>query len=372
MLSEYIEKVRAKIASKSGGDLEIKLAKLYLKAFPSRRYKIYSMLGRLLDANIDSRTALDFIYDVVSNDGRNPNEMESVAVRHWIASHREHGRLSEALVGWVPTDEILLLEAGERSGQFQSALKVMLRLNEKLGSIRGAIFGKLAYPATTFIMLGGVIYFLSIRFMPPMIAIKGEKATWLGSAGDTVAFLTWAETWLIPAAVSLFCVLVAIFSTLSYFRGPVRAVLDKFPPWSVHRFVSGTSFLTATLVLMESGRGLVDSLAVTRPNASPYLADKIDKIEAEMREGADFGAALAASGDNFPDHELIKEIQVYEKIGRLDEGLLKVVEGWMESATAKVNQQISFISNIILATSFGVLGFVFNGIYDIISQLKQG
>ncbi|WP_206245877.1 type II secretion system F family protein [Novosphingobium terrae] len=372
MLSETIRKFRSSLAEKSGGELEVKLAKLYLIAFPATRYKIYSMMARLLDADIDSRTALDFIYDVVSNDGRNPNEMESIAVRHWIASHREHGRLSEALHGWVPTSEVLLLEAGERSGKFQQALTVMLRLNDKMSSIRGTIIGKLAYPSGTLLMLCGVIYFLSIKFMPPMIAIKGDNAMWMGSAAQTVAFLTWSETWMVPTLAGFFGIVALIFFTLPRFRGGLRAMLDRFPPWSVHRFITGTGFLTATLVLMESGRGLVDSLALTRPNASPYLASKIDKIEAEMREGADFGGALLASGENFPDRELIKEIQIYERIGRLDEGLLAVVERWMESATAKVNRQITLMSNLVLFSTFGVLGFVFNGIYDIISQLKQG
>ena len=367
-----LARLRARLAKVSAGDLEVTASKLYLKLFPAARYRIYRMLARLIDAEIDSRTALDFIYAVLSNDGRNPGEFGAVAVRHWIAAHREHGRLSETLDGWVPTPEVLLIEAGERSGRFSQALSVMLRLNDKVSSIRAAVIGKLTYPVCMSLLLGGVIYFLSTQFVPPLVAIHGAGRPWLGQAGQTIAFLQWAQ-WGAPLALAVLIGLtLAVFLTLGRFRGPARTLLDVVPPWSVHRLISGTGFLAAVIVLMESGRGLVEALDLARLGAAPYLAVKIDKIRAAMREGEDFGAALLNTGDQFPDRELIKEIQIFDRIGRLDEGLLNIVETWMADATVRVNGQISILSNLIMVGAFSVLGFVFNGVYSIIGQIQQG
>lgn len=366
-----IARLRGRLATVSAGDLEVTVSKLYLKLFPGARYRIYRMLARLIDAEIDSRTALDFVYAVLSNDGKSPGEFGAVAVRHWIASHREHGRLSETLDGWVPANEVLLIEAGERSGRFSQALGVMLRLNDKVASIRGQVIGKLTYPVCMALLLGGVIFFLSTQFVPPLVAIHGDKP-WIGEAGQAIAFLKWAQ-WGVPVTlVALVAIGLTISLTLGTFRGPVRTLLDAVPPWSVHRVVSGTGFLAAVIVLMESGRGLVEALDLTRLGAAPYLAVKIDKIRAAMREGEDFGAALLKTGDQFPDRELIKEIQIFDRIGRLDEGLLNIVETWMTDATVRVNGQISILSNLVMVAAFSVLGFVFNGVYSVINQIQQG
>jgi type II secretory pathway component PulF len=366
-----VARLRGRLATVFAGDLEVSVSKVYLKLFPAARYRIYRMLARLIDAEIDSRTSLDFIYAVLSNDGKNPGEFSAVAVRHWIAAHREHGRLSETLDGWVPTSEVLLIEAGERSGRFSEALGVMLRLNDKVSSIRVQVIGKLTYPVSMSLLLGGVIYFLSTQFVPPLQAIHGDRP-WLGEAAQAIRFLQWAQ-WGTPLTLAVLVGLTLTISlTLGRFHGPVRTLLDIVPPWSVHRVVSGTGFLAAVIVLMESGRGLVEALDLTRLGAPPYLAVKIDKVRAAMREGEDFGAALLKTGDQFPDRELIKEIQIFDRIGRLDEGLLNIVETWMADATVRVNGQISILSNLLMVASFSVLGFVFNGVYSIIGQIQQG
>lgn len=351
---------------------EIIVAKLYLRVFPKSRFRIYSMLGRLLEADIDARSALEFIYDVLSKGGRNKGDFEAVAVAQWIAAFREHGRIADALTGWVPQTEVLLLEAGERSGRFQHALKVMLRLNEKMSSIRGIIFGKLAYPVATSMMLCGVLYFMATGLIPQLVMMKGGPGLFTGSAGTVVALMEAIRVGLIPFAIVLLIAVIAIFATMPFFRGPVRVYFDRLPPWATHRFISGTSFLSALLVLTESGRNLVDALTLVQPNASPYLAEKIGRVHRAMLEGAEFGEALAASGEEFPDNELIKEIQIYGRIGRLDEGLLNVVEQWMETATDKTRAQIAFLGLIIMGISFAVIALVFSGIYDIVSQIKQG
>ena len=364
--------VGARLPQLCGGALETAVAKLYLKAIPSVRYKIYSMLARLLDAEIDARTALEFIYEVQSSDGKNPNELSAVAVRHWTQALLEHGRLSQALDGWVPLAEILLIEAGEQSGRFSQALGVMLRLNEKVGSIRSQVIGKLTYPVIMTLGLAGTIVFLSTSFVPPLVAIHGSDKPWFGQAAQTIAFLQWSR-WGVPITLAgLVLAMIVIGATLGRFSGQMRILLDSWPPWNVHRVITGTGFLAAVIVLMESGRGLVDAVDLTRLGAPPYLAVKLDKIRAAMREGHDFGTALLHTGDQFPDRELIKEIQIYDRIGRLDEGLYNIVETWMADVTVRVNRQIGLVSHLIMVGAFSLLGFVFNGVYAILGQIQQG
>jgi type II secretory pathway component PulF len=371
MIAALASRLRGSGADNALNSFEVRFAKLWLRIFPNNRFRIYKMLARLLDAEIDARTALEFIYDVVSNDGRKKGEPDAVAVAHWLRAYQEHGQLSDALVGWVPQTEVLLLEAGERSGRFQHALGVMLRLNEKMGAIRGQIMGKLAYPLALSLMLAAVLYYLSTTFMPTIVAMK-INGQWTGTGATIVALLTWVKSGLIPLLLAIAALIVAVFLTLPIFRGRARIIFDWLPPWSIHRFTSGTGFLTALLVLMESGRGLLDAITLVRPSASPYLAEKVARIEGAIREGHDFGRALAASGDQFPDSVLIKEIQIFSHIGRLDEGLLSVVEQWMDTATTRALAQISMLGMGLMFSTFAVLGFVMTGLYDMIGQLKQG
>lgn len=371
-LSGFVAAFREKLARQEAGRFEVLLARLHLRFSPSARFRIYRMLARLIEAEIDARTALEFVFEVTSNDGANPNELDAIAVRHWIAAYREHGNLAEAMTGWIPTQEVLLIEAGERAGRFQHALKVMLQLNDRISAIRGQIAGKLAYPVVAALMLCGVLYYLSNNFLPAIVQVAPSTMQWTGTAATVVGLLEWAQLWLIAALVGAAALVVLIFATLPFFCGPVRRVLDRIAPWSVHRFTTGVGFLAGLLVLLESGRSLTDALMLIRPNASPYLAATLDRVQRSVREGEDFGTALAQTGEQFPDLELIKEIQIYSRIGRLEENLLPLVQSWMETATGKALRQITVLSNLVLFAAFGVLGLTFNGFYDIISQLTQG
>ena len=352
-----------------GGGFEVGYAKLMLRAMPGKRFRIYRMLARLMEADIDTRTALEFIYEVVSRDGKKKGEPDAVAVEHWLRAYRESGKLSEAVVGWVPQTELLMLETGENSGRFQFALNMMLRLNEKVGSIYGQVVTKLAYPAIMALVALLSVYYLSISFLPQLLALN-SKGIWTGSGASLIAFLTWASNWMPIALIGVFGAIVAIIATLPHFRGPLRDILDVIPPWSVNRFVSGVAFLKGVLVLMESGRGLVEAISLVRPNVSPYLAAKIEPVERALREGHDFGAALAQSEDQFPDMELVKEIQIYSRIGRLDEGLFNVVEQWIDTATGRTNAQITVFATVMLGGVFLLLGFVMTGMFDVVGQIK--
>ena len=371
-IKAIISSVRARVTDTSGGAFELVLAKLYLRLQPSARYRIYQMLARLMDAKIDTKSCLEFIYDVLSNEGRNPREMDALAVSYWIKAYREHGMLSMAIAGWVPMSEVLLIEAGERSGRFQATLTTMIELNKKLSSVRMQMASSLLYPLGLVALLSYVIYFMAENFVPQIVAIRGEGAQWTGVGGQSLAFLQWAGDWLFLSLGGIAAVVAAIIFTMPYFRGPLRAVFDRIPPWSFHRFITATGFMTALVVFMQSGRGLVEALGLILPNASPYLSQKVQRVERLMREGEDFGSALAMSGDEFPDRELIKELQIFARIGRLDEGLLAVSTQWMDGATVRAAAQIKIFSWVLMGLVFGVLGFVMSGLYDIIGQLNRG
>ena len=378
-LDDLITRARARVEKIIGGMIsdrsdqgfKIKAAKLYLRFSSAERYRFYRTYGRLLDADVASRDALEFIYIIVSQDGEKPSNMMAIAVAQWLRGLREHGRLSLAVTGWVPRQEVLLIEAGEKSGKFGKAMGIMLELNEKMGEVRGKLASKLPYPIFSALVLAGIIYFMSTEFLP-MILTSKPADQWTGSAGSTVHFLQWAQSGLGPSLFAIVAALIGIIATLPYFTGSVRTWCDRLPPWSIHRFLTGTAFMTAVLVYMESGRNLREALELSRENTSPYLVGKINRSLRLVREGIGFGKALQASGENFPERELIQEIQLFEKLGRLDEGLGLIVTSWITDATERMQTQVGILSQAIMMVNFTVLGFVFNGYYDIMNQLSQG
>lgn len=122
----------------------------------------------MIEMNEPLPTALDRLWRNVSEDGEKPNRPEAVAVQQWLERSRQGKNLADMLDGWVPTRELMLMRAGEESGNVAKAISSIMAVDEAAENMRRAILSAITYPCFIFLLLAAVLWMFGIATIEPM------------------------------------------------------------------------------------------------------------------------------------------------------------------------------------------------------------
>ncbi len=117
-------------AMKSLGSLEVSFAKLRVGMANKARLKVYKKLASLLRNRFSLMNALDIMYGSITDNGKNPNEPMAIAIASWGKSLQNGYAFSDALKGWAPSRERLMLSVGDMS-DLESALLNLRKVRKR-------------------------------------------------------------------------------------------------------------------------------------------------------------------------------------------------------------------------------------------------
>jgi type II secretory pathway component PulF len=223
---------------------------------------------------------------------------------------RDGQRLSAALRegGWSPTQEIVLIEAGERAGDLAQGLGQAIYVTSSLVELRSSLVKGLAYPAFLLSALLGLFVFYGTTTVPAMLDVIP-----LDQWPDSTRPFYYVTTGLVAYGPWLGLGLAALAGlslwSLPRWRGRWRDRCDRLPPWSIYRTIQGASSLIAVGGLLATGTPLATGLGVIEASASPWLAQHIAAIRLRIRTGMAAGDAMdmhlfdfAELGDDLADY----------------------------------------------------------------------
>lgn len=84
-------------------------ARMVISFSNKTRLKLYRKIASLMKNRFSLMDALDMLHDGASNGGKNPGEPLAVAIAAWGRSLNNGKTFSEALKGWAPDRERLML-----------------------------------------------------------------------------------------------------------------------------------------------------------------------------------------------------------------------------------------------------------------------
>lgn len=346
----------------SYGSLEIFFAKLSMGG--RQRQRIYRKIAGLISNGVSLQAALDVLWDQASRGGTKPSDPRAIAIDIWRRSYRDGKPFGHALEGWAPLGERMLIESGESGSRLDEALRNVIRLNKNSGAIRGALIGGLAYPTFLFFFLGGVLWMFGTKVIP-QFAETLPIERWTGAAASMATLSDFAKNWLIPIGAMLVMAIIIFIVTAPIWRGRLRAVMDKVPPWSLYRLVQGGGFLMSTAALVNAGVAVPEVLRKLRRNSSPWMQERIDASLREVNSGANLGDALYRSGYGFPDPEIVDDLRVYASLSSFDESLTAVANEWIERGVERVQAQARILFFIALFSLGGTIMWVVFGLFAI-------
>lgn len=334
------------------------------------RLKLYRKIASLMKNRFSLMDALDMLYDGASNGGKNPGEPLAIAIAAWGKALNNGKTFSDALKGWAPNRERLMLSVGDVS-DLESALLNLIKVTEGSTKMIRPIIGAVSYPSFLTMMSVLIIYAIGVYMVPPMID-AAPNVIWRGMARDLVDLSAWIkDNWLIAFA-TLPTIMAIIYFTIGIWTGKVRAFFDNIPPWSLYKVFVGISWLLALSALVKGGTPVSTAMRALRRDSSRYLKERIDKTMVFINNGDNLGQALAKTKLNFPDTEIISDLKIYSELDNFEEALDNLANEWLEESVYLIEEKAGILNMLALLSIGAVIAWAVMGTFEMQDQITSG
>ncbi|MBQ9236030.1 MAG: type II secretion system F family protein [Alphaproteobacteria bacterium] len=344
-------------------------AKMIISFSNKTRLKLYRKIASLMRNRFSLMDALDMLHDSASNGGKNPGEPLAIAIAAWGRALNNGKTFSEALKGWAPDRERLMLSVGDVS-DLESALLNLIKVSEGSTKMIRPIVGAITYPAFLLMMAVLIIYAIGVYMVPPMID-AAPNVKWRGMAKDLVDLSGWIKDNWIIAFSTLPVVMAVIYFTISIWTGRIRVFFDAIPPWSLYRIFVGISWLLSLSALVSGGTPISTAMRALRRDASRYLKERIDKTLVYINNGENLGQALDKTRLNFPDVEVINDLKIYSELDNFEEALNNMANEWLEESVIVIEQKASVLNMVALLAIGAVIAWAVMGTFEMQDQITS-
>lgn len=356
-------------AMKSLNSLEVSFAKFRVGMSSKSRLKVYKKLASLLRNRFSLMNSLDILYDSVTDNGKHPNEPMAIAIASWGKALQNGLAFSDALKGWAPSRERLMLSVGDMS-DLESALLNLIRVAEGTARMLKPIIGAIAYPSFLLLMSVLVIYAIGAYMVPPMEE-AAPNAHWSGTARNLVDISHWIqENWLF-AFLFFPIIFLIIYATVGIWTGPTRKVIDDCPPWSLYKMFMGITWLLSLSALIKGGVPISVAMTSLRKDSNRYLRERIDRAMDYIKNGDNLGQALSKSKLNFPDKEIVADLRIYAELDNFEDALDRLANDWLDEAAEAVEAKASILNMVAMFAISGIIAWAVFGVFEMQDQITS-
>lgn len=335
------------------------------------RRQFYSSLSVMLNNNVLLVAALETVYEVASEAGRKPTRVQAVVARDLIAQLSNGSTFARALAEWVGPAECSIIAAGEAAGRLSAAFMDSIALMEKRTRIGKAVVSATLYPGALGLLVIVVLLVVSV-FVVPKLAGIADPTTWERAAAVLYAlsqFVIGFGPYIAAAGIG---VLWWVTWSTTNLVGPARMLLDRLPPWSTYRLITGASFLLNLAAMLRAGVRLTDALDLSIEHANPWLRERLVAARDGIAMGMNFGEALLAAGHGFPAPDAILYLRVLSGMDGFEKGLSDYAELLLEATTVGTERlaRMLTVGAMLLVVCFVLL--VVTAISDIQAAIEAG
>ena len=368
-MADNQRKNRFNKAMKSLGSIETYYARIICNFSNASRLKIYRKLASLLRNRFSLMDALDMLHDGLTNGGKKQGEPMAIAMASWGHALQNGVPFSDALKGWAPDRERLMLSVGDVSN-LENALMNLIKVSEGSTRMIRPIVSAIAYPSFLFMMSVLILWAIGVYMVPPMLeAVPGLN--WVGTARTLVDLSDWIQkNWLIAFAIFPITALI-IYATISIWTGKIRAKVDNMPPWSLYKVFVGITWLLALSALVKGGVPVSVAMSSLKRDASKYLKEKIDAALEFIKNGDNLGQALDKTGFQFPDKEIIADLKIYAELDNFEEALESLANNWLEESVYMIEQKAGILNMIAILVVAAIIAWAVFGVFDMQDQITS-
>ena len=339
---------------------------------PSREFLIFNQeLATLLKAGMPLVQSLDLL----------KRRVESVRFRAVLEDVHEKVRsgtaLSDAFAAHgdlFPSVYVASLLAGERSGSLDTVLRRYVDYARIVATLKRKTISALVYPAILVSLALGLVGLIILKVVPAF-------SDFYASFGAELPFVTRmivrvSEFIRGQFVLILIVVGAGIVMALAWWRRPANKarfdhLLLRVPMVGPIAAKFATSQMARTLAtLLGGGLPLVNSLDIAAKSiGNHYMARQLDVVNARVREGESFAAALDARRV-FPE-VAVKMAEVGESTGALQEMLNTVADFFDEEIGTNMERFVTLVEPALLVLMGLVIAGLLLALYMPLFQLSS-
>jgi len=336
----------------------------------SSRLRVYRKIARLQKNGVSLGDALRTMLTHESQDGKKPKSPASMAISSWIKQTENGKTFGVAVRGWVPENDRIIIEAGEKAGSLAGALDdaVFIFLGQK--KIKSALIAGLAYPIVLVLTAIGLLLLMGNNIIPTFASIL-PREKWTGVGAQMAMIADFVDHGLIPSMAALIMLIGAVVWSLPRWTGATRVKFDRIPPWSLYRLMQGSGFLLSFATMNKAGIKTTDALRLMQRDAQPWMVERLGKALGIMNNGFNLGEALYRSKMEFPDAETVNDLRTYAGLDKFDEALVLIGRENLEETVQRIDSQASAMRNVGIVLLALVFTWIAAGIFSLQQQMTS-
>jgi type II secretory pathway component PulF len=322
-----------------------------------QRSELYHQIGAMTSAGLGILPALEML-------SRNPPSRSlRKPINKLVEALKQGFTLAESLAkssGWLPTFDIALLEAGEKSGRLDACFRLLADYYRERSKLVRQVISDMSYPL--FVIHAAVLIFPATQLAGAVLGNEGGK--WLASKLSV----------LVPFYAIVFVLIFACQSSHGVFW---RALIERFfsfiPVVRSARKCMALARLSAALeALISAGVLVIDAWDLAAlSSGSPALHKAIQKSRSAMLAGDSPGEVLHRL-PVFP--EMFANLyRTGEVSGTLDTTLLRLRKHYSEEGSRKMQALSQWLPKLVylaimLAIAQQIVGF-YTGYFNQVNEI---
>ena len=330
----------------------------------SKRIGMYEKISAFLDAKIDLVSSLKSIRDRYAQ----RKDFRAVIMSEWIATLEQGQKFSDAIAYWVPSSELMLIEAGERGGDLVTGLNEAVVLSQSAAKNKAAIIGGVAFPIALVAMLMGMLAMFQVK-MAPVFRELLPVEKWPDSARtlNTISSFVYNQMWIVLLIMGALSFVIG--KTMGTWTKSPRHIFDKLPPWNIYRSYQASSFLIALSSLMKAGVPAYNALRAMDKNASPWMKAHLAKMMNTMNlGGGNMGRALDTG---LLDDETAGDVQDYSRLGSFSEAIYILGARSLEKGIKVIQERMSVVKNLLLVLVAGSIIWIYFASFGLQTEIAD-
>lgn len=332
------------------------------------RLRLYRKMSKMLSNGLPLLKVLEELRDRESQQGKKPKEPLAIVLDDCRRGVQNGRLLSEAMEGWIPKAEQMILMAGEQSGKLEATLVAVVNVVQARKKINAAVAGGMAYPLAILALVLAYVYLFGAKVIP-QFTLMMDPEKWHGAARSLYLMSTWVQQWMGYSLVGVAIVLALLFASMPRWRGNLRIWADHVPPYSIYRLMVGSGFLMAFSALQSAGVTVEKALMRLSHVAQPWLRERLDGALLGVRSGLNCGEALRNTGYGFPSREVIDDLCVYAEYKGFAEALKMMADEWMEQGVEVISLRMKLVNGFAVVTMALVIGWLVIGFFGIQQEI---
>ncbi|MDR1337652.1 MAG: type II secretion system F family protein [Rickettsiales bacterium] len=348
--------------------LELFYAKMMFRLQTDKRMSACRKLGSLLRNNFTLMDALGRLERIESKGGTKPDEPFAIVFREWQKNLERGMSFPEATRGWVPMNETLLLTLGDVS-RLSVVLENIGRVVEGTEKIKRSMMSAVAYPLFLLALTFGIIIMVGLYLVPPLADAASADIVWRGTAASLVRLSDFAARYWYALAGAFAGLVVVIWASLPVWSGRLRAAFDKLPPWNIYKIQISVGWLMSLSSMVAAGGTIPVALRMLADNANKYLRDILDDALRHIANGDNLGTALANTGSNFPNEEIIGDLAIYSDMNGFDQNLMGIANDYLDESVRKMEAISNTLNSVGILLVSVIIGWVVFGTFQMQDQI---